>query len=190
MRSIAKGSTVIIVDHTPKPGPNETGNRGVSGNQQKKAKVRSQHIIRATPGLPNVLYDVVTWTVDKINGTRAVDPFAIRREYDPARNADFIEADTCPRETRSHKADEAFNYLVEVLRSSAGTAFERKELIEMAKANTNVGGRTISDALDSLKKDPRVVVEALPAKGAPLTYRWVESPPLVEDQTQHMDIEF
>jgi hypothetical protein len=186
LRNVAPGATVLVIDHTPKPGPNDVGNRGVSGNQQKKAKVRTQHLIYAEPAVPGATFDVVRWVVDKNNAAAKLAPFAIRREYDRVRNADYISADVLPRSTPSHRADEAFNFALNVVRSKAGDPIARKELRTLTLENTSVGERTIDDALGLLQKDERVEVEAQPTKGAPLTFRWKVEPRVVYPEVKRL----
>ena len=182
-------ATVVMLDHTPKSLTGQPDHRGVSGSQQKKARARTQHIIRK--GAETYLddQDIVVWTVDKNNAAKVQPPIVIRREYDEAAGTDVMVRTDMPRSTGAPKEDAAYQCIVEMLAASSSW-ITRKELLNAVKDEVGAGMRTVEAALSAVLENEPVEQQVLSGSGSPKAFRLlVPEDPADFDVTQDLSFD-
>lgn len=188
LRELQKlGATIIMLDHTPKSLTGQPDHRGVSGSQQKKARARTQHIVRKGADTYLDDQDVVIWTVDKNNAAKVLPPLVIRREYDEDAGTDVMVRTNMPPSTGAPKEDAACQFILDTLEASEDW-ITRKDLLNSVKDEVGVSMRTAESALGRVLEQEPVEQQVLSGPGRPKAFRLVRQAPADFDMT--VDIGF
>jgi hypothetical protein len=165
-----KNLTVLVIDHTPKSKFPQNENLSASGSQQKKARVRTEHILSVENSGADSS-DSITWKVSKMNAASKPTPFSVKRALDESIDADYLEAAEPRRFTGKPQQDSAYQFALAQLKQADGGVYLR-ELLEMTVSTLRISERTVKDALKELQQHPQVSTETLPDRGNPKILTW------------------
>ena len=178
--------TVIVIDHTPKPKDGQRHSASASGSHQKKAKVRTEHILSAEDQRSEEEMRI-RWKATKMNAAQKPAPFSVRFALDEDADTDTLEPVAPPRDSGKPKHDAAHEFMLGQLQQHAGKAIPQKNLVQAATSTLAISERTVKDALKDLQGHPQVEVGPSPLQGpgGPQALTWVEA--MSEDVVEASD---
>lgn len=166
------GTTVLVLDHTPKPVQGLTVlERGIQGSFYKLAAARSAFLLTRVP--PKLVggQDVLRLDTLKNNLAPLGDPLGILRVWEDGalrfEPVDLPEEEGQPKRARAQRA------VLEVLEAGA---LPRAELIRKVAERANVGQRTVEEALRHLVAQGVLERLSLGGQGGAVAYRLAQAP--------------
>lgn len=163
------GAAVLVLDHTPKPGPKDPGGRGLLGSQIKSAGARAVHLLsRVTPKDVSGR-DVLRLETHKNNLAPLGRAIGVERVWE-GEGVRFEVFDLADLEAMDSGFERAKRVLMAALRAES-KAVSREVLLERVTQRAGVASRTFDRAIGAALAEGQVEAISLPKRGAPRLYR-------------------
>jgi hypothetical protein len=163
------GAAVLVLDHTPKPGPKDPGGRGLLGSQIKSAGARAVHLLSRVPPKDVGGRDVLRLETHKNNLAPLGPAIGVERVWN-GEGVRFELFDLSDLEAMDSSLERAKRVLMAILRAES-EAVPREVLLERVTQQAGVAARTFDRAIGAAMADGEVEAIPLPKRGAPRLYR-------------------
>ena len=177
--------TIVVIDHTGKSKDLNGESSSASGSQQKKARVRTEHVLSEKP-TENTDHKILSWKVTKVNAARKPPPFGVRFVLDETAETDILEAISLDGLAGTTQQYAVHQHVYARLRHAVGTEIRQKDLQDEAVRMNLAGERTVKEVLKNLEGHPNIAARDLPERGKPKALRWVE--PNANDCTEESNL--
>lgn len=185
--TIASGGhcCMLLVDHTPKQTVMDSKRRGISGSQQKHAKVRTAHIISSVDPSEVAGENVIQWEVFKANAAPYQEPFGILREMDAFMGWASLSLRSLPNSANKPGQSRAVKAALTYIQSLGGAPVSKQELISKIIELTNTSKASARRAIEENSEftdSPDIQIVEMGGRGNPIGYCWKgESHPDIVD---------